>query len=256
MDLIYKKEGRIAYFTLNRPEKHNTMTPKMMQQFQEAMEDFRDDSDVWVGIITGAGNRAFCAGADVKSWLPFVKETKDKPWRMPNTPLKGMDIWKPLIAAVNGYALGGGGELAIACDIRIAADNATFGWPEVGLGIIPRLGGTQRLPKLIPMGKAMEIMLMGKRIDANEAYCLGLVNHVVSNDKLLSTAEEWAEEICKMAPLAVQAVKQCMVRGMSISLEEGLRLENTLGLPLYDSEDYIEGSTAFREKRRPNFKGR
>ena len=256
MDLIYKKEGRIAYFTLNRPEKLNTMTPKMMQQFEEAMEDFRDDSDVWVGIITGAGNKAFCAGADVESWLPFVKETKDKPWRFPNTPLKGMEVWKPLIAAVNGYALGGGGELAIACDIRIAAENAIFGWPEVKLGIIPRLGGTQRLPKLIPMGKAMEIMLMGKRIDANEAYNIGLVNIVVPNDKLLSTAEEWAKKICEMAPLAVQAVKQCMVRGVGLSLEEGFRLENTLGLPLYDTEDYLEGRTAFREKRRPVFKGR
>jgi enoyl-CoA hydratase/carnithine racemase len=256
MELEYRKEGKIAIFTLNRPEALNAFTPNMMRELQGAMEDFRDNSDLWVGIITGAGEKAFCAGADIHKWLPFVKETKDKPWRMPINPMRGMELWKPLIAAINGYAFGGGGELALACDIRIASENASIWWPEAGLGIIPRLGGTQRLPRIVTFGKAAEILMLGKRLSAREAYNIGLVNEVVTQRELIPTVKKWAEKICDMAPLAVRAIKEAMIRGIRMPLEEGLFIENSLGLPLYDTQDYIEGCKAFKEKRKANFVGR
>ena len=164
MELKYEKEDKIAIFTLNRPKYLNTLTPNMMQELQLAMEDFRDNPNLWVGIITGSGEKAFCAGADINKWLPFVKQNKDTPWKMPKNPMRGMEIWKPIIAAINGYAIGGGGELALACDIRIASENALMWWPEASLGIIPRLGGTQRLPRIVSYGKAAEILMFGKKV--------------------------------------------------------------------------------------------
>jgi len=256
MELDYKKEGKIAIFTLNRPEALNSLTPKMMSELEEAMKDFRNDSDLWVGIITGAGNKAFCAGADIHTWLPFVKKTKDKPWNMPINPMRGMELWKPLIAAINGYAFGGGGELALACDIRIASENASLCWPEASLGIIPRLGGTQRLPRIVSFGKAAEILMLGKRVNAREAYNIGLVNEVVSQKELFATSKKWAEKICNMAPLAVRAIKEAMIRGTQLPLKEGLFIENSLGLPLYETQDYLEGRKAFKEKSKPNFIGK
>jgi len=190
MELLYEKKNKIAIFTLNRPEARNALTPDMMMEFQKSMEDFRDDDNLIVGIVTGAGEKAFCAGADIHKWLPFVKETMDKPWRIPINPMRGMELWKPLIAAINGYAIGGGGELALACDIKIASEHASIGWPEVALGLIPRLGGTQRLPRIVGFNKAMQIMLMGERLNAQEAYNIGLVNKVVPDDELMATAIE------------------------------------------------------------------
>jgi len=220
------------------------------------MVDFRDDHELWVGIITGAGGRAFCAGADIKDMLSFMKEHRDSPWAMPTTPMRGLELWKPLIAAVNGMALGGGLEIALACDIRIASDNARFGTPEVTLGLIPGWGGTQRLPRVLPWCKAAEILLMGRPIDAQEAYRIGLVNKVVPPDKLMSTAKEWAEVICQAAPLAVRAAKEAMIRGSGMTLEEGLRLENSLEAYLLGTEDFTEGTTAFVEKRKPAYRAK
>lgn len=256
MAVDYNKEGRIAIFTINRPEARNAMNVVANQELQEAMVDFRDDADLWVGIITGAGERAFCAGADIKEMLPFSKAHRDRPWALPATPMRGLELWKPLIAAINGLALGGGLEIALACDIRIASENARFGQPEVNIGMMPGAGGTQRLPRMIPWCKAAEILLMGRPIDAQEAYRIGLVNKVVPLDKLMPTAKEWAETICQAGPLAVRAAKEAMIRGYGMTLEDGLRLEYSLVNYIMGTEDFTEGTTAFVEKRKPVFKGK
>ena len=256
MAVDYKKEGRIAIFTINRPEAMNAINVQAVQELHEAMVSFRDDPEVWVGIITGAGERAFCCGADIKDMLPFMKEHRDSPWAVPATPMRGLDMWKPLVAAINGLALGGGLEIALACDIRIASETARFGTPEVTLGLMPGWGGTQRLPRMLPWCKAAEILLMGRIIDAEEAYRISLVNKVVPQDKVMPTAKEWAEAICQAGPLAVRAAKEAMIRGSSMTLDEGLRLENSLVSYLAGTEDFTEGTTAFVEKRKPVYKAK
>ena len=170
--------------------------------------------------------------------------------------MRGLELWKPLIAAVNGLALGGGLEIALACDLRIASEGARFGLPEVTLGLIPGWGGTQRLPRVVPWCKAAEILLMGRPIDAQEAYRIGLVNKVVPPEAVMPTAKEWANTICQAGPLAVRAAKEAMVRGSSMSLEEGLRLESSLVAYLFSTEDFTEGTTAFAEKRKPAYKAK
>jgi enoyl-CoA hydratase/carnithine racemase len=170
--------------------------------------------------------------------------------------MRGFELWKPLIAAINGLALGGGLEMALACDIRIASENARLGTPEVNLGLIPGWGGTQRLPRMIPWCKAAEILLMGRLIDAQEAYRIGLVNKVVPQAEVMTAAKEWAEVICRVGPLAVRAAKEAMVRGFSMPLEDGLRLENSLIGYLMGTEDFVEGTTAFVEKRKPVYKAK
>ena len=256
MAIDYKKEGRIAIFTINRPEALNAMNVQANRELHEVMVDFRDDPELWVGIITGAGDRAFCAGADIKDMLPFMKEHRNNPEAMPTTPMRGLELWKPLIAAINGVALGGGLEIALACDMRIASENARFGTPEVILGLIPGWGGTQRLPRVLPWCKAAEILLMGRPIDAQEAYRIGLVNKVVPPEEVMPTAREWAEVICQAGPLAVRAAKEAMVRGSSMTLEDGLRLENSLEAYCLGTEDFTEGTTAFVEKRKPAYKAK
>ena len=255
MDLLYAKEGPIAIFTMNRPEKYNAISPEMMQLFEERLMEFMEDAEVHAGIVTGAGEKAFCSGADVLEWLPFVKARKNSPWRMPKTMLHGLHITKPLIAAVNGVALGGGGEIALACDIRIAAEDASFCWPEPKLGIIPRLGGTQRLPRLIGRAKAMEILLTTRRISSEEALRIGLVSRVTTKENLMENAREIAMKISSLAPLAVRCIKRLIMDGMELPLDAALELESEVGLRLYDTEDYIEGGLAFKEKRTPRFKG-
>jgi len=252
----YKKEGRIAIFTINRPQVMNAINMEALHELHEAMVDFRDDPDLWVGIITGAGEKAFSAGADIKDTLPFMKEHRDNPAAMPATPMRGLEIWKPLIAAINGLALGGGLEIALACDIRIASENARLGLTEVTLGLTPAWGGTQRLPRVIPWAKAAEMLLMGRPIDAEEAYRIGLVNKVVRLEQLMPTAREWAEIICQAGPLGVRAAKEAMIKGCSMTLEEGLQLENCLMAYLLGTEDFTEGTRAFMEKRKPVFKAK
>ena len=256
MAIDYEKEGRVAIFTINRPEAMNALNVEAVRELHEAMLDFRDAPELWVGIITGAGERAFCAGADIKDWLPFNKEHRYDPWSAPPSIMRGFELWKPLIAAVNGLALGGGLEMALACDIRIAAENARLGTPEVTLGLIPLWGGTQRLPRMVPWCKAAEILLMGRPIDAQEAYRIGLINKVVPQAELMSTAKEWAQVICQAGPLAVRAAKEAMIRGYNLTLEDGLRLENSLGAYLYGTEDFAEGTKAFVEKRKPVYKAK
>ncbi len=256
MAIDYKKEGRIAVFTINRPEALNSMNTQAVRELHEAMVDFRDDTELWVGIITGAGERAFCCGADIKDMLPLMEEHRDSLWAMPTTPMRGLDMWKPLIAAINGMALGGGLEIALACDIRIASETARLGTPEVSLGLIPGWGGTQRLPRMVPWCKAAEILLMGRPIDAQEAYRIGLVNKVVPPEQVMPEAKAWAEAICQVGPVAVRAAKEAMIRGSGMTLDDGLRLESSFFAHLTHTDDYIEGTTAFKEKRKAIFKGK
>jgi len=256
MAVDYEKEGRIAIFTINRPQAMNAMNMEAIRELTEAMADFRDDPELWVGIITGAGDRAFCSGADIKDTLSFMKEHRRDQWSFPLTIMRGFELWKPLIAAINGLAVGGGLEIALACDIRIAAENARLGTPEVNLGLIPGWGGTQRVPRMVPWCKAAEILLMGRPIDAQEAYRIGLVNKVVPQAEVMITAKEWAKVICQAGPLAVRAAKEAMIRGSSMTLEDGLRLENSLVAYLMGTEDFTEGTTAFVEKRKPVYKAK
>jgi len=254
MAVDYEKEGRIAIFTLNRPEAMNSLDMEALRQLHQAMVDFRDNPELWVGIITGAGDRVFCGGADIKDALPFMKEHRSDPWSFPPQIWRGFELWKPLIAAINGWALGGGLEIALACDLRIASENARLGTTEVNLGLMPGWGGTQRLPRLIPYCKAAEILLLGRPIDAQEAYRIGLVNKILPQEELMPAAKEWAEALCQVGPLAVRAAKEAMIRGSSLTLEDGLRLESSLFNYLLGTEDFAEGAAAFKEKRKPAFK--
>jgi len=256
MAIDYKKEGKIAIFTINRPQAMNAMNMEAVQELHDTMVDFRDDPDLWVGIITGAGEKAFCAGADIKDTLSFLQKHRYEQWLFPPSIWRGLELWKPLVAAVNGIALGGGLEIALACDIRIASEKARFGTPEVTLGLIPGWGGTQRLSRVIPWCKAAELVLTGKIIDAQEADRIGLVNQVVPPDKLMSTAMQWAETICSVGPLAVRKAKEAMIRGYDMPLNEGLKLESAFFAYLMGTEDYDEGTTAFMEKRKPTYKGK
>jgi E-phenylitaconyl-CoA hydratase len=257
MAMLYEKKGKVAVITLNRPDALNSMDPTSLAELGKILTEFRDDDALWVAIITGAGERAFCAGADVKTMLPFMKdECLDRPWHMPATIMRGLELWKPVIAAINGVALGGGMELALSCDIRIASEKASFGVPEVKLGLIPGWGGTQRLPRVIPWAKAAEMLLTGQNINAQEAYRIGLVNQVVPPDQVMPTAMKWAELLCVPAPLAVRAAKEAMYKGSSLSLDEGLELEWALERYIFGTEDFTEGTEAFKGKRTPQFKAK
>ncbi|MDR9458833.1 MAG: enoyl-CoA hydratase-related protein [Dehalococcoidia bacterium] len=253
--IIYEKKGHIAYFTINRPEAMNAFDFATIQAFSEATIKFRDDNDAWVAIITGAGDKAFSAGFDLKELIPG-EDKLPSPGGGPPLIQRGLYIWKPFIAAINGVAMGGGLELALACDLRIAAETATLSVPEVKWNLIPGWGGTQRLPRMIPMAKAAEMLLTGDRIDANEAYRIGIVNKVVPASELMDAAEAMANKIAKNGPLAVRAAKEAMIRGTSMTLDEGMQLELDLVESLLDTEDAKEGPKAFAEKRKPEFKGR
>jgi enoyl-CoA hydratase/carnithine racemase len=255
MVIEYRKEGQIAFFTINRPEGTNSLNSAGIREFSSAMLDFRDDPELRTGIITGKGKRVFCAGADLKEMLPLMQNENGLK-ETPPMPQRGLEVRKPLIAAINGLAIGGGLEIALACDIRIASENARFGLPEVTVGLIPGWGGTQRLPRSVPWCKAAEMILTGKIIDAAEAYRIFLVNEVVSQDNLMPTARGYAEAICRASPLAVQAAREAMLRGCDMPLERGLEIENELVARVLRTEDFKEGLTAYLEKRKPEFKGK
>lgn len=244
----------MAIITLNRPEELNAIDMELLRNLSRALCDFKDDDNLHVAIITGAGQRAFSIGADVNSLLPKMKNKGSS--SQPPTNMRGLSLYKPLIAAINGAAFGGGLELALACDLRIASERALMGLPEVHLGIIPGWGGTQRLTRLIPQCKAAEMLLTGKPIDAREAHRIGLVNKIVAPDKLMQEAMQLAEQMLKPAPLAVRAAKQAMLQGESMSLDSGLRLEKSLFEMLTSTRDFCEGLAAKNEKRKPNFQGR
>ena len=231
--LIYEKKDSVAYVTLNRPQFLNLYNIQMRDDLYEVLRAIKDDDDVRVAIFKGAGEKAFCAGADLSEFLTAPSPVAARQVRFER------DVWtlflsipQPLIAALHGYVLGSGIEMALCCDIRIASEDARFGLPEVGLGIIPAAGGTQTLPRTVGKGKALEMLLTNRWIDAEEAYQINLVNHVVPKDKLLQTAEETAKEIASHDPMAVQYAKQAVLRGLDLNLAEGLYLEKTLASKL------------------------
>lgn len=263
MSVTFETTERIAILTINRPEAMNALDAETLAQLNKAWIRFRDDPELWVAIITGAGVKAFCAGADLKglgqyysSMTPIQRKTKAD--REPGLGgiTRNLEIWKPIIAAINGYCVAGGLEIALACDIRIASETATFGLTEVSRGIIPGAGGTQRLPRIVPLGKSLEMILTAERIDAHEAYRIGLINRIVPGGQLMPEAGKLAKRICQNAPLAVQAAKEAVYRGIDLPLSEGLRLEQFLAEPVRQSEDATEGPRAFSEKRPPLFKGK
>jgi enoyl-CoA hydratase/carnithine racemase len=252
MPVLYEREDKMVTITLNRPETLNRIDAEIFQALSSALIDFRDDPEVWVAIITGAGE-AFSTGAHHDKLL---RPWADKSFQVPPMITRGLAILKPLIAAINGPARGGGLEIALACDIRIASENAYLQMPEVGRGLIPGWGGTQRLPRLVSPAKAAEMIFLGTPISAEEAYRLGLVNKVVPLARLLPTAKEWAAKICENAPLGIRRAKEAMIRGRSMAQEDGLRLELAFFEEMLQSEDYKEGLQALAEGRKPVYKGR
>jgi enoyl-CoA hydratase/carnithine racemase len=231
--LIYEKKDHIAYVTLNRPEALNVYNIQMRDDLYQVLSAIKDDTEVRVVIFRGAGERAFCAGADLSEFLTAPSPVIARQVRF------GRDVWnlflsipQPLIAAVHGYVLGSGIEIALCCDIRIASEDTKFGLPEVGLGIIPAAGGTQTLPRAIGMAKALEMLLTNHWMSGEEAYRIGLVNQVVSRDRLFNTAEEMAKRIASYDPMAVRNAKKAVVRGLDLTLTEGLDLEKRLASEL------------------------
>ena len=257
MVVTYELRGRIATIVLDRPQALNAFDREQYQAFAEACVRFKDDDDAWVAIITGAGARAFSAGADLRDMIPALMDEPSKErFELVPSIMRGMYIAKPLIAAINGYAFGGGLEVALACDLRIAVEGAQMGQPEVGLGLLPGWGGTQRLPRLLGESRAMEIMLTGDPLSAERALEIGLVHRVVPADQLMDAARSLAERICRNGPLAVRACKSAAVRGMQTSLDEGLRIEQLYFERLAYTDDMREGVAAFNERRTAEFSGR
>jgi E-phenylitaconyl-CoA hydratase len=254
--LIFEVRDRIAYITLNRPEAMNAMDPEVYSLLSQAWIEVRDNPDIWVAVITGAGEKAFTAGADLKTTIPQQKAKADFFLTQKDMILnRGLEVWKPIIAAVNGYCLAGGMTLMFATDIRIAADHAVFELSEVKRGILPGNGGTQRALKQLPYAVAMEMLLLGRRLTAQEALQFGLINKVVPLVELMDTAKEYAERLCLHGPLALRAVKELAVRSQSLPLEDGIRLETAFQEFLRTTEDAKEGPKAFAEKRKPVYKG-
>ena len=256
MAVTYEVADRIATITLDRQQALNSFDREQYAAFAEVCAQFKDDDDAWVAIITGAGDRAFSAGADLRDMIPAMMDEPSKErFELAPTIMRGMYISKPLIAAINGYAFGGGLEVALACDLRIASTNAQMGQPEVGLGLLPGWGGTQRLPRLLGESRAMEIMLTGDPLSAERALEIGLVHKVVEPDELIGAARAMAERICRNGPLAVRACKSAAVRGMQTSLDEGLRIEQLYFERLAYTDDMKEGVAAFNERRTAQFTG-
>lgn len=253
-NLLLKKEGNICILTINRPKALNALNSKVLEELNAAVEQIEKDKDIYVVIITGEG-KAFVAGADI---LEMKDMTPEAAREFAN---KGLQIFrkielmeKVVIAAVNGFALGGGCELAMCCDIRIASDKAKFGQPEVGLGITPGFAGTQRLSRLVGIAKAKELIFTGDMIDANEAEKIGLVNKVVKHDELMDVAIQMANKIASKGQIAVRYSKIAINRGFETDIETGMEIERNLFSLCFATDDQKEGMTAFIEKRKPEFK--
>ncbi len=262
MNILEDKNGHVTILTINRPESRNALDIETSRELAEHFIDFRDDPESWVAVITGAGSESFCAGGDLKKmggYYASMSSQERRHDREVNPGIGGitrnLPIWKPIIAAINGHCLAGGLEIALSCDIRIAEPGATFGLTEVKWGIVPGAGGTQRLPRLIGISRALEMIITARRLDVETALQWGLINQMAPAGKTLEVAMAMAEMICKNGPLAVRAAKEAVIRGMDLPLDDGLRLEQFLAEPVRLSEDAKEGPRAFAEKRAPAFKG-
>jgi len=254
--LLVERRGRVAIITINRPEKRNALNIRTREEGAAALEELREDDSVGVVVFTGAGDKAFIAGADIAEFAGRTALTQ-------RTVMLGRSLFtaidnfpKPIIAMINGYCLGGGCELALSCDLRIASESASFGQPEINLGIIPGGGGTQRLTRLIGEGKAMEMILTGEIINAETALRYGLVNMVVPVSDLEAKTMETANRIAEKSPIALRMAKEAIKLASRSNLDEGLRREVDLFALCFSSEDKDEGVNAFLEKRKPQFKGK
>ncbi|CAI8031283.1 Enoyl-CoA-hydratase [Geodia barretti] len=252
----YEKKGRIATVTIKRPERMNALHPPANLELHEIWNDFQNDPEVWIGILTGSGDKAFSAGNDLK----YTAEHGLGMVRVGESGFGGLakrtDCWKPIIAAVNGFALGGGFEMALSCDIIIAADHARLGLPEPRVGLMAGAGGVHRLPRMMPQKIAMGYILTGRHMTAQEAHRWGIVNEVVPLADLMPTVHRWAQDILEGAPLSIRASKQAAMMGLGHPLDIALNLEYTQSTAMRRSEDVVEGPKAFAEKRKPNWKGR
>jgi enoyl-CoA hydratase/carnithine racemase len=256
-NVVYDKKGPIAYVTVNRPKVLNALNKATIIELRVAFEDARDDSAVRGVILTGAGEKAFAAGADIAEISNNTSVEAEEATRRGQGLTELIEnLGKPVIAAVNGFALGGGCELAMACSIRIAAESAKFGQPEVKLGVIPGYGGTQRMPRLVGRGRALKLILSGEIIDAAEAYRIGLVDELLPDAHVVERAEAVLKKIITNAPLSVKYALEAVNKGLETSVSEGLLIEASLFAVCASTDDKKEGTSAFLEKRAPKFQGR
>ncbi|HEY0004743.1 MAG TPA: enoyl-CoA hydratase-related protein [Pyrinomonadaceae bacterium] len=255
--IIFKTRGPVGFVTLNRPARLNTVTRKMLDELGRVFERIRLERELRAVILTGAGERAFCAGTDIDELARLdvegARSAAERGQRVCEL-IERCDV--PVIAAVNGLAAGGGCELALACHLRLASTGAVFSLPEIKLGLIPAYGGTQRLARLIGSPRAYELLLTGAQLSAEDAFRTGLVNRILAASQLLFEAEALAEQIAQLAPLATRACLEAVTRGVDLPLAEGLALEAELFSQLFSTEDVREGTRAFLEKRAPVFKGK
>ena len=255
--LLIDRSDQVAVLTLNRPQVMNSFNFERLRALRDAVEALRFDPEIRVVVITGAGDRAFCAGADLKERATLSPvQVKEFIFTIRNLFTTIEQLPKPVIGAVNGIALGGGTELALACDVRIAAANATMGLTETRLAIIPGAGGTQRLPRLVGKGKAKELIFTGRRVDAAEALAIGLVNEVCEPENLLAACKKMAGMMCETGPVAIEQAKYAINYGIETDLATGLAIESNAYWVTIPTEDRLEGLAAFREKRKPVYKGK
>ncbi|MBX7150210.1 enoyl-CoA hydratase/isomerase family protein [bacterium] len=256
-NILLETKNKIAYLTINRPDKLNALNSETFTELYDAFKKLNDDSQVIGVILTGSGEKAFVAGADITELAVQTPVTAKEFALRSEVVLCFIErMNKPVIAAVNGFALGGGCELSMACHMRIASENAKFGQPEVNLGLIAGNGGTQRLPRLVGKGRAIELLCTGDMISAEEAFRIGLANRVVKKEELISTCEKMLNTIGSKAPVAVKLTLEAVQSGMEMTLAEGLNFEANLFGLVFSSDDMKEGTKAFMEKRKPNFQGK
>lgn len=256
MSIDFHEQDGVALITINRPEKSNALDREHYDALSEAWRRVRDEDAIRVAVVTGAGDRAFCAGADLKSFVGAPPSLAALMHTQQGQLLnRGLEVWKPVVAAVNGHCLGGGMTLLLATDLRVCVPTATFGLTEVQRGVFPANGGTQRVAQQLPHAIAMEMLLLGDAFDADAANRWGLVNRVVPREELLPAAMAYARRLAANAPLAVQAAKELALRSRDADLATGLRLEQLFLRLLQDSQDVAEGTRAFAERRAPRFQG-